>query len=129
MRIGLPDLKNYAGMLRKGLIIEMAPEIAKGMLVELFKSKKVTAESACDWVQSNSSLWKTLEPKEQRMLKNLAVKGGNLDWLEAAWVIAAIKKDLPAVASLFLGWKKANNWLIRQVEIIKKEVAAMKEGE
>ncbi len=129
MAIGLPDFKNYAGLLRKGLVIEMAPEIAKGMLVEIFKTKKVTVDSACDWVQRNTSLWETLEPKEQDMLENLAERVGNIDWLDADWVIDAIKKDLPAVASLFLGWKKANNWLKRQTEIIRKEARGVKKEE
>jgi len=121
MAIGLPNLKKYAGLFSKGFIIELAPEIAKGILIEIFKAKKVSVKSASDWVQNNTVLWKTLEPNEQGMLKNLAERAGNIDWLDADWVIEAIKKDFPAVASLFLGWKKANNWLARQVEIIRKE--------
>ena len=122
MTLGLPDLKKYAGMFSKGFVIKMAPEIAKGMLVEMFRAKKVSVTSASDWVQNNTSLWKTLDPDEQAMLKNLAERAGNIDWLDADWVIDAIRKDLPAVASLFLGWKKANTWLKRQVEIIRREV-------
>ena len=122
MALKLPDLNKYAGMFSKGFVIKMAPEIAKGMLVEMFRAKKVSVTSASDWVQNNTSLWKTLDPDEQAMLKNLAERVGNIDWLDADWVIEAIKKDFPAVASLFLGWKKANNWLKRQVEIIRKEV-------
>ncbi|KKM97420.1 hypothetical protein LCGC14_1168240 [marine sediment metagenome] len=122
MAIGVPGLKKYAGLFSKGLLIEMVPEIAKGILVEIFKRRKTTVKSASNWVQGNTSLWKTLEPKEQAMLKNLVQRGGNIDWLDANWVIEAIKSDFPAVASLFLGWRKANNWLKRQVEIIRKEI-------
>jgi len=122
MAIELPDLKKYAGLFSKGLIIEMAPEIAKGMIVEMFKARKTSVKSASNWVQSNTSLWMTLDSDEQAMLKNLAERVGNINWLDADWVIEAIKNDFPAVASLFLGWKKANNWLKRQVEIIRKEV-------
>lgn len=122
MAIELSGLKKYAGLFSKGFIIEMIPEIAKGMLVEIFKARKTTVKSATNWVQTNTCLWKTLEPKEQTMLKKLVQRGGNIDWLDANWVIAAIKNDFPAVASLFLGWKKANNWLKRQVEIIRKEI-------
>ena len=122
MAIELPDLKKYAGLFSKGLIIEMAPEIAKGMIVEMFKARKTSVKSASNWVQSNTSLWMTLDSDEQAMLKNLAERVGNINWLDADWVIEAIKVDFPAVASLFLGWKKANNWLKRQVEIIRKEV-------
>lgn len=122
MALNLPDLKQYAGLLSKGLIIEMAPEIAKGILVEMFKAKKTSVKSASAWVQSNTSLWKTLESDEQEMFKNLAERAGNIDWLDTGWIIDAVKGDFPAVASLFLGWRKAGNWLKRQVEIIKKEV-------
>jgi len=122
MALELPDLKKYAGLFSQGIVIELAPEIAKGFLVEIFKAKKVSGKGAIDWVQSNTSLWKTLDPDEQALFKNLAERVGNIDWLDAGWVIDAIKSDFPAVASLFLGWKKANNWLKRQVEIIRKEV-------
>ena len=122
MALKLPDLNKYAGMFSKGFVIKMAPEIAKGMLVEMFRAKKVSVTSASDWVQNNTSLWKTLDPDEQAMLKNLAERVGNIDWLDFSWTVNAIKTDFPAVASLFLGWVKARNWLTRQVEIIKKEV-------
>jgi len=122
MALELPDLKKYAGLFSKGLVIEMAPEIAKGMIVEIFKAKKVSGKAAIDWVQNNTSLWKTLVPGEQALFKDLVERVGNVDWLDADWVIEAIKGDFPAVASLFLGWTKANNWLKRQVEIIRKEV-------
>ncbi len=122
MAIEIPDLKKYAGMFSRGLIIKIAPEIAKGILVEMFRAKKVSVKSASEWVQNNTSLWKTFEPKEQEMMKNLGEKVGNIDWLDTAWVIEAIRGDFPGVASLFLSWRKASNWLKRQVEIIKKEV-------
>ncbi|GAI91651.1 unnamed protein product [marine sediment metagenome] len=122
MTLNLPDLKKYAGLFSKGLVIELAPEIAKGLLVEIFKAKRVSVKGASDWVQSNTSLWKTLELDEQALFKDLAERAGNIDWLDADWVIEAIKSDLPALASLFLGWRKANNWLKRQIEIIRKEV-------
>lgn len=123
MAIEIPEsLLKFAGVFGKGFLIRMAPEVAKGILVEMFRAKKVTVTSAIDWVQNNTSLWKTFEPAEQAMMKNLAERVGNIDWLDAAWVIDAIKGDFPAVASLFLGWKTANTWLKRQVEIIRKEI-------
>ncbi len=121
MALELPDLKKYAGLFSQGFIIELAPEIAKGILVEIFKARKVTVKSADEWVRGNTNLWKTLEPDEQEMFKNLVARVGKIDWFDADWVIEAIKGDFPAVASLFLGWKKAGNWLKRQVEIIRKE--------
>lgn len=122
MALELSGLKKYGWLFSKGLVIEMAPEIAKGILVEIFKAKKVSVESASDWVQHNTSLWKTLDRDEQALLNDLAERVGNIDWLDVDWIIEAIKADFPAVASLFLGWKRANNWLKRQVEIIRKEI-------
>lgn len=122
MAIELSDLKEYARLLSKGLVIEFAPGIAKGIFVELLKSKNITVKSASDWIQNNISLWERFKPSEQVLIKNLVDKAGSIDWLDADWIVNAIKDDLPTIASLFLGWKKANNWLKRQVEIIKKEV-------
>ena len=122
MPLDLSDLKKYAGLLSKGFIIEMAPEIAKGVLVEILKAKGVNVKGASSWVQNNTNLWEALEPDEQALLKDLAERAGNTDWFDTNWVIEAIKADFPAVASLFLGWKKGNNWLARQVEVIRKEV-------
>ena len=123
MALKIPkNLKQYGNLLLKGGLIEVAPGIAGGMLVELLKEKEVDIKKASNWVQNNTSLWDTLKPDHQAMLKDLANRAGNIDWLDADWVISSLKGDLPAVASLFLGWKKANNWLKRQVEIIRKEV-------
>ena len=115
-------LKEWGDLLSQGLVITLAPEIAKGMIVGIFEAKKVSVKGASDWVQSNTSLWKTLEPDEQALFKDLVQRVGNIDWLDADWVIDAIKSDFPAVASLFLGWRKANNWLKRQCELIRNEI-------
>ncbi len=114
--------KEWGGLLSQGLVITLAPEIAKGILVGVFKSKKVSVKSAIAWVQNNTNLWKTLDPDEQALFKDLAMRIGSVNWLDADWVIEAIKSDFPAVDSLFLGWEKANNWLKRQCEIIRNEV-------
>ncbi len=108
--------------LKTGFIIKAAPGIAAGMLIRVLKEKRVDSEKATKWVMDNTSFWDNLGPEFQEALRNLSEQVKNLDWLTADWVIKAIKSDLPAVASLFLGWKKANNWLVRQVEIIREKV-------
>lgn len=123
MAIKIPEnVKQYGNVLLTGGLIEIVPGIAGGMLVELLKEKEVDLKKATSWVESNTSLWSLLEPKHQAMLRNLASRAGNIDWLDADWVISSIKSDFPAVASLFLGWRKANNWLKRQVAIIRQEI-------
>ena len=114
------DIKEYAGVLGTGFVAEMAPSILKGALVTALKDK--TVKEATEWVEKKVSLWDTLSVKQQEGLKTLAQKAGRLNWLTGEWVIGAIRKDLPLLASLFLGWRKAHNWLDRQVIIIRQEV-------
>lgn len=123
MPIEIPKVvKNLSGILGKGFIIEIAPQVAKGALVELLRVRKVDVKKATEWVRSNSKLWDSLEPHHQERLKQLAHKVGNVDWMDVNWAIGAMRGEFPAVASLFLGWKKANNWLVRQVEIMRIKV-------
>lgn len=123
MSIEIPEsLKNLGGVFGKGIIIQMAPKIAQGALVELLKAKGVDVKKATQWVESNKELWKELEPSHQERLKMLGRKAGRLDFMNVDWAIDAMRKELPALASLFLGWRKANNWLGRQIEIMRSEI-------
>lgn len=124
MPFEIPEmLKEYGGMFGRGLILQMVPEIGKGVLAGIFKAEGVNLQKATKWVQDNVNLWwDVFKPEYRDGLKELAQRGGGVDWLTADWVVEAIKHDFPLVASLFLGWKKAGNWLTRQVEIVKKEV-------
>ncbi len=120
MPIEMPEvIRNLGGFLGKGIISQMAPQIAQGALVELLKAKKVDIKKATQWVESNNELWKELEPEHQERLKMLARKAGRVDFMNVDWAIDAMRKELPALASLFLGWRKANNWLGRQIEIMR----------
>ena len=124
MPIEMPEsFKKLSGFFGKGIIVQMAPQIAQGALVELLKAKKVDVKKATQWVESNNELWKELEPSHQERLKMLARKAGRVDFLNVDWAIDAMRKELPALASLFLGWRKANNWLARQIEIMKTNMA------
>lgn len=116
------DFEKYLNIVTRGAIAQAAPSVLQGALVELLRP--VTIDEAVDWVNNNTSLWDSLSPERQESLQLMARKVGSLDWLTADWVIGAVRKDCPALASLFLGWRKAHNWLVRQVEIIQKEVKA-----
>ena len=116
----IPDIfKKYGGVLGKGALAEIAPFLFKGALVEILKG--TTVQGASRWVEKKVNLWDIIEPQHRESLKRLSIVG-DINWLTADWIIQAIKDDHPALASLFLGWKKANNWLEKQVEIIKQEV-------
>jgi len=122
MGIEIPDaVKKLGRLTSKGLVAEFAPEIAKGALVEILKVRKVDVKLASAWVEENTCLWDTFEPREQESLLKLRQYVGKIDWLTVGWFIDAIKGDLPAVASLFLGWTRGANWLARQVAIIKEK--------
>lgn len=122
MGISLGDLKDFGKPLIKGLIAEAAPDILAGALVELLRERKVDVKKASEWVESNSRLWDSLDEMRRNAMKRLCENVTDLSWITGEWVINAIKGEFPAVASLFLGWKKASNWLDRQVEIIREEV-------
>ena len=100
----------------------MAPQILKGSIVEMMKIKRVDVKKASEWVQTDKRLWDIIELNQRKALLKLGEHVKNLDWITKEWVIEALKGELPALASLFLGWKKGNNWLGRQVEIIRGEI-------
>ncbi len=114
------DLLGYAKIAGKGFVAHMAPSVLQGALVERLRT--VSIKEAVQWVNNNTSLWDYLGQESQEGLKMLSQKVGSLDWLTADWVIDSLRKDCPTLASLFLGWRKAHNWLVRQVEIIQREV-------
>ena len=115
------DFKKVGNLLTKGLTSQFAPGILRGALVSLFRGLKLDVEKTTTWVVENRSLWGSMGEEHQGQVKLMAQKVGSLDWLDAEWAIKALKDDFPAVASLFLGWPKAKNWLSRQLEDIKKK--------
>jgi len=114
------DVARYGNILLSGLIAELSPELFKGMLVELLK--KTTVAEASEWVTKDYVLLEKVPPQTLARLKGFSPRFGNTSWLTAEWVIEALREDVPAIASLFMGWKKGYNWLVRQVEIIQREI-------
>jgi hypothetical protein len=120
----LDKLKQYGGLLGKGLMTQLAPGIAEGLINELFHQWKIDRAKAIQDVQSNRSLWNEMAPDERKELNSLAVTIGNLDFITPIFIINSIKKDFPSVASLFLNWPEAQEWLARQIEDLKKEASS-----
>ncbi len=115
-------ITKYAGILGKGFVAEMAPKMAKGALVDLLKQKGIGVKEASKWVEEDVCLWDTLEPRHQNALIALKRQIGSVDWLTPDFIIDSLRKDCPAVASMFLGWRKSKNWLTRQIAIIKRKI-------
>ena len=118
-------VKAGGSLLGKGMLILSAPNIFKGVLVALIRERNFDdIGKMSELVNTNANFWGMLGSDYQEALKIMTEEVGNIDWLTTDWAILALKDDYPALASLFLGWKKANNWLARQIEIIKKEIVA-----
>lgn len=118
----MPSIMELGRGLGKGVVATFAPAVVKGALVELFRIRKVDVKKATEWVLANKSLWDSFEPERKRQFKRLADKVGDVNWMSVDWAIDALRGDFPAVASLFLGWRKGRNWLARQMEEIKEEL-------
>lgn len=116
------DLKNIGSLLSRGVIGQLAPEILKGAILEFFKAKGLDSKAVTDCVLRDASLWDLMGEKLQGEISALLSKSGNINFLDSQFVIKAIKGEHPAVASLFLGWVDARNWLDKQVETIKNQV-------
>ncbi len=119
----MPDIfekvQSLAGPSMRGLAAQFAPSITKGLLIEYLG--KIKIEDIMSYVEKDVSLW-SQTPEYQAKIKKLARMQGNLSWLTSDWLIEAIRKDLPSLASMFLGWKKARNWLDRQVAELKQQI-------
>ena len=118
----LAKMKQYLGFLEEGAIIKFTPGIAGGALVRILKDKQVGVEKMTLWVQTNASLWSELGVDVQGKLKVILGDMEELSWFNSSWAIDSMRKGLPELASLFLGWPKARRWLARQIEEISKNV-------
>ncbi len=116
------DIQKYGKVLGRGFAATLAPSILKGVLVELFRTKKVDVKKATLWIETNKSLLGSFDSEYKRQIKHLASTVGDVSWLTTDWAINCLRKDFPAVASLFLGWPKGETWLKRQIEEIKNEL-------
>ena len=115
-------IRGFGELTLKGLVALNAPNIAKGMLIELLHRYKVDVPKAIELVTENKSLWSLFPPEHYDKLQRVISQVSDVSWLTVEWVIDAAKKDHKALASLFLSWRKGRNWLQRQLEEIKKQV-------
>ena len=124
----MPDvfdkIKKLAGPTIRGLTSQLAPQICKGLLIEYLG--KVDISDIMTYVEKNTSLWSQMSPEIQGKTRKTVVDltQGHIEWLTPEWAINAIRKDLPRVASLFLGWRKARNWLDKQIAEIHQQLLA-----
>ena len=115
------QLKKYKPIIEKGIMLEYAPQMVQGALVEILDVIGLDVKKANEWVQKDICLWDELDPKYQQTLINLRIKLGDLNWFTGKWIVNAIRREKPALASVFIGWVKAGNWLERQASIIREK--------
>ena len=119
------QVKHYGGFLGKGLLQELTPTVTAGLISELFQQWNVTLESITNDIQYNRSLWAGMSDEEKHQLAHAAKQLGTLDFFTPGFFINAITKDFPAIASLFLNWMMAGEWLARQITELKEGVASL----
>ena len=107
----------------KGFMLNNAPLIARGMLIEVLKQYKITTQVVIELVKYDQSLWLMLDPAHYGNVQKAIARVGNTEWLTTDWLIDAVRKDMPALASLFMSWPEAYDWLERQVAEVKKETS------
>lgn len=117
-----PDFKNLLPLLGTTIGAAMLPGILKGLLIDLFAKQSLDSKKLVEWVNNDISLWNMMDPKWQGTVWGLKDKLGDTKWFTPQWLIDAVGKDYPGVASLFMGWDPASKWLARQVNEIKKEI-------
>ncbi len=113
-------VKAFAGPAMRGLGAQFAPAIAKGFLVDQLVG--VPTKELIRYVEEDIPLWGLMKPEDQDKMIDLLGRVGQIDWLTADWVVAALREELPAAASLFLGWPEARSWLERQVQEIHQQL-------
>lgn len=115
-------LKQLASTAGRGILLQMLPSIAGGVLTRFFHEWKVDEGKILYYVENNVSLWSMLEDQQREDLRGAVAFIGRDEFITPEWVINSIKNDFTAVAGLFLSSPAAAEWLNRQVEELKAEI-------
>lgn len=116
-------IRGLGEMTFKGLIANGAPGVAKGMINEYLN--QISVKTIIVMVDGKIALWSLLPNEQYDAIKRMMGQVGDIDWLTVEWLFDATREKHPDIVSLFLGWPKGKNWLKRQVEDIKKQVAKL----
>lgn len=105
----------------KALLAQFAPGIVEGALSEMLKN--VTVKEASKWVTDDVAWWDKMKPEHHLMFETYVPHLGDCSWFTCDYVIHAVTKTNPGLASLFLGWDDGYTWLEKQIEIIRSKVS------
>jgi len=117
----LDNIRGIGELALRGMVANKAPDLFKGMLNAWLTDFFISPQMLSDMVMNNQSLWPLIPENYHVQFQRMASKISDLDWLTTEWVIDAVRKEHPSIASLFLGWKKGRNWMDRQIIQIKEE--------
>ena len=121
--LDIAKIKDIAGIFGKGLLLQMAPSMAGGFINDYFHEWKVDEAMIAVDVRNDRCLWAKLTDEQWRQFRDAAEAVGGLNFLTPELVIDSIKKDFPGVASLFLNWPEAAEWLSRQLDLLRDELS------
>lgn len=126
----LEQIKGFGELTLKGMVASNAPSIFKGIINEFLYQYSVTPELIIPMVEADKSLWSLIPEEYYDRIGKVVQQIKDINWLTADWFIEAIKKEHPALASLFLGWprEKAKKWLNRQIDEIKKNLVLLSQS-
>lgn len=125
--MNIDNIKSAGSLAIKALISANAPNIFKGVMIELLytealykgRKRKINIKLLVELVEAKQSLWDLFPSELIDKFRNGLAQIGDTEWFTADWVIEAIKGEHSSLASLFLGWRKAYHWLEGQVKEIK----------
>lgn len=133
MKFNFSEVKDIGKSTIRALIGMEAPAIIRGILIEIlaqpmvYKDYKgqITTALVERLVQDDTSLWSLIEPRNYDRVKAIIREYvGDIRWFSTDWVIDAIKKDYPALASQMEGWPRAYEWLSRQLDEARQQMQA-----
>jgi hypothetical protein len=108
-------------ILGSGLLVLAGPQLFEGMFSEWVKTLRIIDVE--EWVIHDQNLWDNIEPGWQANLVRYGPRMGKIgEMLTVEWAIKTTVPKNPALASLFLNWPDAQEWLGRNLEDLKLHV-------
>lgn len=120
--VNLDQIKNYAQALGKGMLLDMVPSIAKGLINDLFGEWNASVSKITADIHADRDFWSNLTDEQWEHFRKVRDMLGDMDFLTADLVVNAIAKDYPGIASLFLNSPMAYQWLEKQMASLKKRL-------
>ncbi|MFA5991828.1 MAG: hypothetical protein WC794_06315 [Candidatus Doudnabacteria bacterium] len=110
---------DFLSSFKNGLMSAFGPGVAKGALVKFLKDTDF--KSITEMIKNNDRIWDYIPELQQNKVIEMA-QASDFSWLTVDWLLEAVQKEMPYLVSYFLSSKKAMDWLVFQLDDIKREV-------